>query len=103
MKKRRRAGTYVTKCGCRKRYPIRNRFKIKNWYKTKGREDSWENTKTHTRISIEKLSEKYYVEEAWITDLFQVHKRRKITGDLSDRETAKLFAYQYMKEHKDFR
>lgn len=86
---------YKTRCGVRKRYPI------KNWKKIKGQQDSWENTKTYSGVSIEKLGDGYVVEERYITRLNR-HVRKPLSKIVS-KNKAKKIAYKYMREHEDFR
>jgi hypothetical protein len=98
----RKSGTYTTVCGIRKRYPVRTKFNIKNWKKVIGQKDSWENTKTYSGVSVEKLGNDYYVEERYIIRLMNQEVRRIIEKDLTY-EQAKKVAFRYMRDHSDFR
>lgn len=84
---------YKTKCGVRKRYPI------KNWKKVGS--DAWENTKTYSGVSIEKLGGEYVVEERYITKINR--QVRRPLSKMVNKTQAKKIAYQYMREHEDFK
>lgn len=94
--------TYVTKCGVRKRYPVRTKFNIKNWKKVVGQKDAWENTKTFSGVSVEKLDKDYYVEERYIM-MFTNREKRRLLSDGLTKERAIKFAYKYMRDNQDFR
>lgn len=93
--------TYLTKCGVRKRYPVRVPFNIRNWFKIRGEQDAWENTKTYSSVSIEKIANKFYVDERFITSL-NIQRRRRLSDGVTKKE-AKKIAFRYMRQHSDFK
>lgn len=93
--------TYVTKCGIRKHYPVKDKVP-KNWKKVSGVSDAWENTLTYSGVSIEKLGKQYMVEERYTTRLGR-RVRRPLSSPMDSKQRAKKFAFKYMRDNKDFR
>ena len=98
----------MTKISCKYHRTIHGHLKHnprrpRNWKPVRGVKDAWENTKTFSGVSLEKLGGEYYVEERYINQLFNKERRKILKKGFDTKEKARKFAFTYMRSNSDFK